>query len=195
MSKWAGMVTVACLLAGMSTSSAQNPVDYARTFNVSQNVLAQAAVRPAPQSQSAQLYTVAGVSLGSRVRFDGADYREYKCGPSDQFAGYTWCQKTRQEKDRRGPINVTQSLLHSQDGTVFYVNRFQEPAFFGPDDADAAIRQQSDKFGEKAEIRKLPRQKASLRARSLLGAKSHWSPSTATASTRWRQEEARRLDI
>jgi hypothetical protein len=105
------------------------------------------------------VYTVAGLPLGSRVQFDSADYREYKCSPSDQFAGYTWCQKTRQEKDRRGSLNVTYSLLHSQDGTVFYVNRFQEPAFFGPNEADAAIRQYSSKIGEKAEIKRLPRQK------------------------------------
>jgi hypothetical protein len=73
--------------------------------------------------------------------------------------GYTWCQKTRQEKNRRGSINITQSLLHSQDGTVFYVNRFQEPIFFGPNEADAAIRQSSNKFGEKAEIKILSRQR------------------------------------
>jgi hypothetical protein len=45
-----------------------------------------------------------------------------------------------------------------QDGTVFYVNRFQETAFFGPNEADVAIRQYSTKFGEKAEIKRLLRQ-------------------------------------
>jgi hypothetical protein len=62
-------------------------------------------------------------------------------------------------KDQRGSLNVTYSLLHSQDGTVFYVNRFQEPAFFTPNEADAAIRQYSSKIGEKADIKRLPRQK------------------------------------
>ena len=79
------------------------------------------------QSPADSKYVVAGLSLGSRVQFDSSEYREYKCGPSDQFDGFTWCQKTRQE---RGFANVTYSILHSQDGTVVYVNRFQEPAFF-----------------------------------------------------------------
>ena len=99
---------------------------------------------------------VAGLGLGSRVQFDSSDYREYKCNPSDQFDGFTWCQKTRQE---RGFANVTYSILHSQDGTVVYVNRFQEPAFFGQNEAEDAIRQHSTKLGEKAQIKKLPRQR------------------------------------
>ena len=155
MSKWSGIVALACLLAGMTTTStAQNSTDHPQTFGAT----AQATTRPAQQSGPGHLYSVAGLALGSRVQFDSADYREYKCSPSEQFAGYTWCQKTRQEKDRRGPYTLANSLLHSQDGTVFYVNRFQEPAFFGPNEADAAIRQYSTKFGEKAEIKRLPRQ-------------------------------------
>jgi cell division protein FtsB len=108
------------------------------------------------QSPSGSRYVVAGLGLGSRVQFDSSDYREYKCNPSDQFDGFTWCQKTRQE---RGFANVTYSILHSQDGTVVYVNRFQEPAFFGQNEAEDAIRQHSTKLGEKAQIKKLPRQR------------------------------------
>jgi hypothetical protein len=108
------------------------------------------------QSPSNSRYVVAGLALGSRVQFDSAEYREYKCSPSDQFDGFTWCQKTSQE---RGFANVTYSILHSQDGTVVYVNRFQEPAFFGRNEAEDAIRQYSNKLGEKAQIKKLPRQR------------------------------------
>ena len=143
MSKWSGIVALACLLAGMTTTSiAQNSTDHPQTFGAT----AQATTRPAQQSGPGHLYSVAGLTLGSRVQFDGTDYREYKCSPSEQFAGYTWCQKTRQEKDRRGSLTVANSLLHSQDGSVFYVNRFQEPAFFTPNEADAAIRQYSTKI-------------------------------------------------
>jgi hypothetical protein len=105
------------------------------------------------QSPSGSRYVVAGLDLGSRVQFDSSEYREYKCGPSDQFDGFTWCQKTRQE---RGFANVTYSILHSQDGTLVYVNRFQEPAFFGRNEADEAIRQYSTRIGEKAQIKRLP---------------------------------------
>jgi hypothetical protein len=105
------------------------------------------------QSSSGSKYVVAGLSVGSRVQFDSSDYREYKCSPSEQFDGFTWCQKTRQE---RGFANVTYSMLHSQDGTLVYVNRFQEPAFFGRNEADQAIRQYSGRIGEKAQINRLP---------------------------------------
>src|SRR5262249_7928440 len=108
------------------------------------------------QSRSGSRYVVAWLGLGLRVQFDSSDYREYKCNPSDQFDGFTWCQKTRQE---RGFANVTYSILHSQDGTVVYVNRFQEPAFFGRNEADETIRQYSTKIGEQAQIKKLPRQR------------------------------------
>jgi len=105
------------------------------------------------QLPSGSKYVVAGLSLGSRVQFGSSDYREYRCSPSEQFGGFTWCQKTRQE---RGFANVTYSILHSQDGTVIYVNRFQEPAFFGRNEADEAIRQYSTRIGEKAQINRLP---------------------------------------
>src|SRR5262245_48928618 len=156
MSRWAGRIALAWL-AGMSTAIAQPSNDHSRTFGVPRGATAQATARPTQQSRSGQVYSVAGLPLGSRVQFNSADYREYKCSPSEQFAGYTWCQKTRQEKDRRGSLNVTYSLLHSQDGTIFYVNRFQEPAFLSANEADAAIRQYSSTIGEKADIKRLPR--------------------------------------
>jgi hypothetical protein len=105
------------------------------------------------QLPSGSKYVIAGLSLGSRVQFDSSEYREYKCSPSEQFDGFTWCQKTRQE---RGFANVTYSILHSQDGTLVYVNRFQEPAFFGRNEADEAIREYSAKIGEKAQVKRLP---------------------------------------
>ena len=154
MSRWVGMVAPVCLLAGMSTTVAQ-PDDF-RTFGVVQGAMAQAGTRAAPQSRSAPVYTVGGLRLGSRVQLDSSDYREYKCSPSEQVAGFTWCQKTRQERDQRGSSNVTYSILHSQDGTVVYVNRFQEPALFAPNDADVALRRYSTNLGEKAKIKRLP---------------------------------------
>jgi len=108
------------------------------------------------QTPSVPTYVVAGSALGSRVQFDSSDYREYKCSPSEQFAEFTWCQKTRQEREPRGSANVTYSILHSHDGLVVYVNRYQEPAFFGPNEAVEAIRRNSTKMGETAQIKRLP---------------------------------------
>ena len=57
-----------------------------------------------------------------------------------------WSSASRSAEER-GFANVTYSILHSQDGTVAYVNRFQEPAFFGRNEADGAIRQYSARMG------------------------------------------------
>src|SRR5436190_8940854 len=55
---------------------------------------------PQPTGSQSSAYAVGGVALGATVQSDSSAYREYKCGPSDQFDGFTWCQKTRKEKER-----------------------------------------------------------------------------------------------
>lgn len=132
MSRWLGTMAI-CLFAAGSTTLAQ--------------------------SQSAPRYAVGDLALGSRIQSDSSDYREYKCSPSEQFAEFTWCQKTRQERDRRQSFNVTYSILHSGDGTVLYVSRFQEPVFFGPNEANQAIRRNSVRLGIQAKIERLPRRR------------------------------------
>jgi hypothetical protein len=73
-------------------------------------------------------YVVDGLALGGQVGFNSAAYREYRCGPSDQFKGFTWCQKKRVETEARGQFTSSYSILHSADGAAFYVNRSLEPA-------------------------------------------------------------------
>ena len=101
-------------------------------------------------------YTVDGLALGERVQSNDAGYGEYKCAPSDQFDGFTWCQKSRQQRERRRSFNITHSFLHSRDGRVVYVNRFQAPAFFGPKEADKDIQQYSHRLGESPRIIRRP---------------------------------------
>src|SRR5262245_56358706 len=74
-------------------------------------------------------YAVGGRAVEAQVDFGSAFYREYNCNPSDQFEGLVWCQKSGTDKERRGRYIVAYSLLHSQDGSVSYINRSQEPAF------------------------------------------------------------------
>jgi hypothetical protein len=149
----AGLATI-CLFGGITTLFAQTAYNSSKS-DILRNAIAQAATRRAPDSRTTPIYAVSGLRLGSRVQFDNSDYREYKCGPSDQFVGFTWCQKTRQERDRRVLSNVTYSILHSPDGTVVYVNRFQEPTQFAPNDADLAVRRYSSNFGSGAQIKRL----------------------------------------
>src|SRR6516165_848567 len=101
-------------------------------------------------------YAVDGLAVGTRLNFGSASYREYKCSPSDQFDGLRWCQKTRTDKERRGPYIAAYSLLHSKNGNLSYISRSQEPAFFNPNEAELNIQRYSRKLGESARILKMP---------------------------------------
>jgi len=99
-------------------------------------------------------YAIEGFALGARIPSDGSAYREYKCSPSDQFEAFTWCQKTRQE--RRRSSEATYSLLHSVDGKIVYINRYQAPIFFARNEAERDVRSYSKKFGESARTIRMP---------------------------------------
>jgi hypothetical protein len=100
-------------------------------------------------------YTVDSFALGERVRLD----RDFQCAAGDQGAGFTWCQKSRQERGKRGPTSSTISLLRNADGVVAYVSRSIEPAFFGPNEMQSEIARLSSVYfaGERAREVRLPR--------------------------------------
>jgi ribosomal protein L9 len=101
-------------------------------------------------------YAVDGLAVGTQLNFSSASYREYKCSPSDQFDGLTWCQKTRTDKERRRSYIAAYSLLHSRDGNILYINRTQEPAFVNPKEVEVNIQRYSRKIGESPRIMKMP---------------------------------------
>jgi hypothetical protein len=101
-------------------------------------------------------YAVDGLALGTKLNFDSASYREYKCSPSDQFDGLTWCQKTRTDTEPRGPYTAAYSILHSREGNLLYVNRSQEPAFFKRTEAQDDIQRYSRSIGEPPRTIKMP---------------------------------------
>ncbi len=101
-------------------------------------------------------YAVEGVALGSRVKFDSSMFRDYKCAPSEQFDGFTWCQKTHRGGELRGPFEATYSILHSKDGTVVYANRYQQPAFFDASETEREIQGYSRRFGGSPRITRMP---------------------------------------
>jgi hypothetical protein len=111
---------------------------------------------PQPTGGQSSAYAVSDVALGATVKFGSFAYKEYRCAPSDQFDGFTWCQKTRKGKERRGKFNATYSILHSRDGVAVYINRYQEPAFFGASEADDDIQRYSRKIGESPRITRMP---------------------------------------
>jgi hypothetical protein len=101
-------------------------------------------------------YAIDGLAVGTQLNFGSAAYREYKCSPSNQFAGLIWCQKARTDKERRGSYTAAYSLLHSQDGNISYVSRSQEPAFLNPKEVELNIQRYSRKIGESPRIMKMP---------------------------------------
>ena len=101
-------------------------------------------------------YVVDGVAIGTQLNLNNAAYREYKCSPSNQFSGLTWCQKARTEKDRGKAYGAAYSLLHAPDGNVVYINRSQEPSFFNSTQAQQDIERHSHKLGESARLIKMP---------------------------------------
>jgi hypothetical protein len=127
-----------CLLLGAAAALAQNPSE-----------------RP-PSETGGPGYSVAGLALGARVKFTSLEYQEYRCGPSDQFEGFTSCRKIRQERSARGAFNAMYSFLHSRDGTVVYIDRYQEPAFLGAKEAEEEIQQYSGRFGESPRTTRMP---------------------------------------
>jgi hypothetical protein len=111
-----------------------------------------------PPTSQPPAYAVDGITLGSKLKLDGAMYREYKCSPSEQFSGFTWCQKSRRDSDKHGGFDVIYSILHAKDGTVVYVNRYQHPAFFDANAPDRDIQNYTRKFGGASpQIAKMPR--------------------------------------
>ena len=162
---WWGSFALLCILGSASSALAQRPDDFRRTLvTIAQSAPVHAAQPqserqdPDPIGVQSSAYAVSGVVLGATVQFDSSAFKEYKCTPSDQFDGFTWCQKTRQEKERRGKFSSTYSILHSRGGVAVYIDRYLEPAFFGPREADDDIRQYSRNIGETPRItRMLPR--------------------------------------
>src|SRR5208282_3940833 len=127
---------------------------------LSTNAIAQgprpAATSPSPTSP----YVVDGLALYGQVRSESA-YKQYQCAPSDKFAGFTWCHKEKTEKTGRGEITTSNSILHSQDGTAVYLNRYIEPEIFGPNDVRTEIAKLSAKFGERAREIRMPQRAGS----------------------------------
>jgi hypothetical protein len=99
-------------------------------------------------------YGIDGLTLGSKVAYGTPAYRKYQCGPSQKFEGFVWCTKTISDKEVRSRIKA--SILHAQDGTVVYVNRFQEPAYWSGDEVADEIQRFSGKIGEEPHIIQLP---------------------------------------
>src|SRR5262249_45142981 len=78
--------------------------------------------------------------------------RQFRCRQSDAFPAFTWCHRKKKEQTKGGEVTSSTSILHSEDGTAAYINRYVEPAFFGLGDVQAEINRLSARFGSKPRL-------------------------------------------
>jgi hypothetical protein len=98
-------------------------------------------------------YAVEGSTLGARVERDSKTYRAYQCSPSEQFVGFTWCNRTSNDRGSRG--RASYSILHSADGTIVYANRTSEPAF-SSSEAKEEVQRIAQKYAAQPRIIEMP---------------------------------------
>src|SRR5262245_44542114 len=108
-------------------------------------IVAMSASCPAYSAQ----YAVDGVTLGTRA-VGTPNYQSYTCRPSDDFPGFTWCQRTQQRPGKAATIVLSNTLVHGQDGTAVYLMTNAAPMMLGK----AAVQRELDDLSR--EIRETP---------------------------------------
>ncbi len=101
-------------------------------------------------------YFVGEVRLGQEWSPGSRLARGYECSPSEQFSGYTWCNKKQQVRDAGRLAIISNSLLYSNNGRVAYSNQSQIPTFLNSDDIRLELESRARQFGEKPKILKSP---------------------------------------
>src|ERR1700743_271280 len=118
-------------------------------------------IRPA-QGQTTKMelgkYSVDGLALDSTVHPTSSVYREYDCVPSTQFEKFTVCRRKKIQSKPGGDITLATTIYHGEAGTLAYVTRFIEPAFFKPKEVDEEIDRLSAKYGQKPQLLQAPQQ-------------------------------------
>jgi hypothetical protein len=151
-------------LASINSWAAQSPSDVVNEPRAAGPIavhsndsyrLAQAGQVPATNETGSSQYAVDGVALGGRAQ-SIESYRAFRCGPSEQFAQFTWCNRTTAQKGPRGEVNASYSILYSTDGTIVYANRSQEPVYFSLQSAKEEIQRLAQKYGAQPKIIELP---------------------------------------
>jgi hypothetical protein len=96
----------------------------------------------------ASSYVVEGVTLGERIQFDKPTYRSYGCKPSDDFEGFTWCERTQTRTTSLGRGTFSTTIMHSGDGTTAYLMANIAPVTLKQSDARAEIDSLSKELNE-----------------------------------------------
>jgi hypothetical protein len=95
-------------------------------------------------------FVVDGLALGGSVYPESAVYKAYKCKPSDDFLGFTWCGHYHNISGERVSFTSWVTILHSSTNRVVFVTQLVTPAYFAPGDVDREIARLSKGFGQAA---------------------------------------------
>ena len=90
--------------------------------------------------------------MGSAVHPDSLVYKAYKCRPSDQFPGFTWCAIKHPMSGKFGPFDSWVTILHSDANTAVFILQDVIPAYFATDDVEREIQRLSQRFGQAARV-------------------------------------------
>jgi TolA-binding protein len=92
----------------------------------------------------AEPYVVEGMKLGAAINTAAPDYRSFKCAPSEQFEGYTRCQRTKPSV--RATLSST--IIHASDGTAIYLAAKLAPVAMDRNAAQREIEELSREMKE-----------------------------------------------
>ena len=107
---------------------------------------------PAPTSPYRPNFVVDGLAVGGAVHRESPVYKTYKCHPSEEFPGFTWCAIKHPLRGKFGPYNSWVTILHSDANTAVFILQDIIPAYFAPGDSDREIQRLSQYFGQAARI-------------------------------------------
>jgi hypothetical protein len=105
-----------------------------------------AAAQVTPRDNAA--YVINGLSLGGNVQVGSTNYRDYACAPSQQYAGFTACERQTAERSRRRRISQSTAFLHGADGSAIYIEQTLEPVVMDDDEARDEIARLSEIYGK-----------------------------------------------
>ncbi|WP_292533648.1 serine protease [Methylocystis sp.] len=102
-----------------------------------------------------QRFSVDGLAVGGSVNPASRAYRSYKCRPSEDYPGFTWCVRNQRKRINGENVSVTTTIVHSADGFVAYINQFIQPAHFTIQEIENELTRLSTRFGSAPQMKKM----------------------------------------
>jgi hypothetical protein len=109
-------------------------------------------------------YAVDGLAVGGSVAPQSSVYKSYRCQPSDDYPGYTWCNRLQTKRSGSKDVSVSTSIVHGPDNVVGYINQTIKPAAFGRDDIQNELFRLSKRFHSSPKVRNLTESSGNLGA-------------------------------